>query len=76
MTGTPSCLCNHPEPLHLWTGRCSVLGCICQGYEADVCGLPETRHSQHTRPVVGCLDCEDALSEARALASERPWEDA
>jgi len=30
-------------------------------------------HSQHTQPVRGCLACEDALAEARALQAEAPW---
>jgi len=32
-------------------------------------------HSQHTQPVRGCDACEDALADARALLSEKPWED-
>ena len=38
-------------------------------------GDPEVHefHSQHTQPVRGCLACEDALAEARALQAEAPW---
>jgi hypothetical protein len=75
MTGSADCLCLHPEPLHLLTGRCSVLGCTCTGYEADVCGLPETRHSQHTTYVPGCLSCEDDLADARQIEHDAPWQD-
>ena len=47
--------------------------CICATLR-----LERTRmlpHSQHIRPVPACLDCEDALAEARALEAERPWDD-
>jgi hypothetical protein len=69
------CLCNHPEPLHLLTGRCSALGCTCTGYEADVCGLPPTRHSEHVRFEPSCDRCQDLLTEAREVAAEAPWFD-
>jgi hypothetical protein len=36
---------------------------------------PFSPHSVHTRPVVGCLDCEDELYDARCLEAQEPWND-
>lgn len=74
MPDAVTCLCNHPEPLHLLTGRCSVLGCTCTLFEWDPIGLPD-RHSQHMRFEPSCDRCQDLLQEAREVAAEAPWFD-
>lgn len=75
MIDAPDCLCLHALEQHADELFCLAPGCRCLNYEADPCGVEEPRHSQHTRPVLGCFDCEDAMSEARALQAEAPWWD-
>jgi hypothetical protein len=75
MTNQPACLCLHTLDQHTDALFCLAPGCTCLFYEADVCGLPPTRHSEHTRPVRGCLSCEDELADARQIEHDAPWQD-
>jgi hypothetical protein len=74
MIDRPSCLCLHTLDQHADALFCLAPGCTCLNYEADPCGLPPTRHSQHITFEPSCDRCQDLLTEAREIASE-PWED-
>lgn len=47
--------------------------CICETLRKERSHQP--LHGDHTRPVLGCLSCDDAMSEAGAIEAERPWEE-
>lgn len=66
----PDCLCLHSLAQHEDELFCLAPGCTCLNYEADVCGVEPTRHSQHTAFVPECLACEDAMAEAREMLDE------
>lgn len=45
-------------------------GCELHAGQVFPCGAHATPHAQHVTPAPGCLQCEDALAEAREVAAE------
>lgn len=49
--------------------------CVWEQGSWSVCALHRLPHSQHTIYSASCLQCEDAMSDARQVESEAPWND-
>ncbi len=50
-------------------------GCSYEQGQWFFCARHQPLHGDHPRPVPGCLDCEDALQEAREIEAQAPWND-